>query len=244
MKKFTLVLIIILYSVSFSQDETYFDSPFGFGGGFLPMWIVPKVDGLNQQLKTFGSGELSASGMYGSGGAGFAYIMVVPNLRIGGMGVGAVKKESSLRDGYKREIQYTSGFGGFTIEYTLPFIKSVGVSIGGIIGGGNTTIELFRNNNSLSWDNLWGDISDPAKKTDYYSRKIYSNYFVLAPTLNIDIPFYRFLSLRVGVGHTFTFTDQDGWKFDNDQDLYNVPSTLSNDQLFIQTGIFFGFFSY
>ena len=245
MKKLVLILIIFLSSLSLPQNEPYFDTPFGFGGGFLPMWIVPKVDGFNQQLKAFGSGELSASGMYGSGGAGFAYIMVVPNLRVGGLGVGAVKKEASFSNNYKREIQYTSGFGGLTIEYTLPFIKSVGVSIGGIIGGGNTTIELFRNNNSLSWDNLWSDISDPAKSTDYYSRKIYSNYFVLAPTLNIDIPFYRFMSFRLGVGHTFTFMDnKDGWKFDNEQDLYNVPSDMSNDQLFIQTGIFFGFFSY
>ncbi len=245
MKKTIISLLILLSSLSFSQQENYFDTPFGFGGGFLPMWIVPKVDGLNEQLKTFGTGELSTSGMYASGGAGFAYIMVVPHLRIGGIGVGGIKKESSFNNGYKREIQYSSSFGGLTIEYTLPFVKSMGISLGAILGGGNTTIELFRNNNSLAWNNLWGDISDPSKTTDYFYRKIYSNYFVLAPTLNLDIPVYRFISVRLGLGHTFTFMDsKDGWKFDNDQDLYNVPESLSNNNLFIQTGIFFGFFSY
>lgn len=243
--RYKVVLILLFLSLSsFGQEAKYYDTPFGFGGGFLPVWMMPKFDGINSELKSFGSGEFSTSGMYASGGAGFAYIMVLPNLRVGGFGVSGSQKEASFFNGYKREVRYTSGFGGLTLEYTLPFVRTFGISIGTIIGGGNTTIELFRNNAQMKWDDLWKETSDPNTKSESIYKKIYSDYFVLAPMINIDIPFYRFFSFRIGAGYTFTFSPESSWKFDNNNDLLNVPSSINTDQLFIQTGIFFGFFSY
>ena len=51
---------------------------------------------LNNQLTSFGSGQLSKSGFYTSGGAGFIYIGFMPNLRIGGMGFGGGTSESAF----------------------------------------------------------------------------------------------------------------------------------------------------
>ncbi|MCK7523537.1 MAG: hypothetical protein MZV64_40745 [Ignavibacteriales bacterium] len=70
-----------------------------------------------------------------SGGAGFVYIGFVPNLRIGGMGFGGSTSESALLNGFEREAVYQISGGGLTVEYTLPFIKNMAVSVGTIIGG-------------------------------------------------------------------------------------------------------------
>ena len=90
------IIIIILSCSLFSQDKKYFDAPFGGGGGYTPGWIFVNLDELNNQLVSFGSGQLGKSGFYTSGGAGFVYIGFVPNLRIGGMGFGGSTSESVL----------------------------------------------------------------------------------------------------------------------------------------------------
>ncbi len=136
-------IIILFFSCSlFSQDKKYFDAPFGGGGGYTPGWIFVNLDDLNKQLISFGSGQLSKSGFYTSGGAGFIYIGFIPNLRIGGLGFGGSTSESALSNGYEREVVYNISGGGLTVEYTLPFIKNVAVSVGTIIGGGSIQIEL------------------------------------------------------------------------------------------------------
>jgi hypothetical protein len=65
---------------------------------------------------------------------------------------------------------------------------------------------------------------------------------MFTPTLNLDYPIYRFVTLRLGIGYQITFADD--WTADNNQPLINVPSDLSGNTFFIQSGIFIGFFSF
>jgi hypothetical protein len=231
------IVLIILSCSLFSQDKKYFDAPFGGGGGYTPGWIFVNLDELNNQLISFGSGQLGKSGFYTSGGAGFVYIGFVPNLRIGGMGFGGSSSESALLNGFEREAVYQISGGGLTVEYTLPFIKNMAVSIGTIIGGGSIQIELYRNSGNFDWQNLFTQTS-----TDNISRKLTNDFFLLTPTLNVDIPFYRFVSFRIGGGYQLALGKT--WKVENDKQLSNVPSKLNGNSFFIQSGIFFGFFSY
>jgi len=231
-------IIILFFSCSiFSQDKKYFDAPFGGGGGYTPGWIFVNLDDLNKQLVGFGSGQLSKSGFYTSGGAGFVYIGFIPNLRIGGLGFGGSTSASALSNGYEREVVYNISGGGLTIEYTLPFVKNMAVSIGSVIGGGSIQINLYRNAGKFDWQNLWTEAS-----TDNISRKLTNNFFLLSPTLNVDIPFYRFISFRLGAGYQLALGKT--WHVENDKDLLNVPTKLNGNGFFIQTGIFLGFFSY
>jgi hypothetical protein len=242
MKEKILILVIILSCYLFSQDKKYFDAPFGGGGGYTPGWIFVDLDELNTQVLNFGSGKLSKNGFYTSGGAGFVYIGFIPNLRIGGMGFGGITSESALKDGYEREAIYKLNGGGFTIEYTLPFIKNIAVSIGSVIGGGSIQIELYKNTGNFDWQSLWAEVSNSALSSRNISRKLSNNFFIFSPTLNIDIPFYRFISFRLGGGYQLAVGKT--WKVENDKQLSNVPSKLNGNSFFIQSGLFFGFFSY
>jgi hypothetical protein len=231
----TLILALALNIQTNAQANKYFDAPFGGGGGFVGGWSMPNVDPINLKLKEIGIPELSTSGVFTTGGAGFAYIGVIKNLRVGGMGYSGNISSSSTNDGINNEAIYSIGGGGLTVEYTLPFIKNVGVSVGAILGGGSMSLELFRNSGNFSWD---GIIDEP----ENISQEINNSFWIFTPTLNAEFPVYRFLALRLGVGYQFTFGGD--WETANGQAISGMPSDLSADGFFIQVGIFAGFFSF
>ena len=239
MKKLVLLLFILL-STAYSQESRYFDAPFGGGGGYSPGWIFPKMDALNKKLHFTGFPELSTGGLYTSGGAGFIYLGFIPGLRLGGMGYGGSNSESVMTEGIKKEVIYSLSGGGFTVEYTLPFVRDVGVSVGAVIGGGSLKVELYKNYYDYNWDTLLENTKNADNANT--SPTISNSFWFVSPTLNIDIPFYRFLVFRIGAGYQFTFADK--WTMDNDRSFSGVPSDFNGNSFFIQSGIFIGFFSF
>lgn len=236
MKYFLSLILTLLVTLSgIAQTNKYFDAPFGGGGGFVGGWSMPNIDPINLKLKEIGIPELSTSGIFTTGGAGFIYIGFVKNLRVGGMGYGGRISSSSTINGINNEAIYSLGGGGLTVEYTLPFIKDIGVSLGAILGAGSMSLELYRNDGTFSWE---GILDEPSN----ISRKIETNFWTFTPTLNADFPVYRFVALRLGVGYQLTFAGD--WEAENGQSISGIPSDLSADGLFIQAGIFAGFFSY
>lgn len=237
------LLFALLISLSISasgQSGKFFDAPFGGGGGYVPAWYIPKVDEINNQLKALGIPEFSTSGLYASGGAGFIYIGFVKHLRLGGMGYGGSMSKSTSQDGVSKEAIYSIGGGGLTVEYTLPFIKNVGLSIGAQLGAGSMTVEMFNNTGSQDWGSIWSGLESGNAQNDY--KKLTNSYWMFSPTLNFELPVYRFVVFRLGVGYQLTFGDD--WTYDNDQPLNNVPSGLNANSFFIQSGLFIGFFSF
>jgi hypothetical protein len=241
MKK-VLFIVFILALEFFPQGKTFFDSPFALGGGYLPGWIMPDLNALNDNITGFGAPKLPKNGFFASGGAGFVYVPNVPNLRVGGMGFGGSTKSGIWAKGYDNEVEYTTGFGGLTVEYTLPFWHTPAISLGAIIGGGSTEIIISRHQGTLPWNYIWAEISDSLKTTANYSRTLKNSYFAFAPTVNIDIPLYRLVDFRVGAGYTFAVGSK--WTLDNNINLDDVPKKLNGGGLFITTGIFLGFFSF
>src|SRR5690606_32878153 len=123
-----------------------------------------------------------------------------------------------------KEVEYSLGGGGLTIEYTLPFVKNFGISVGGIIGGGSLTIDIYKNQGAFNWDQLWQEVSRPFPSENTH-RIIKNNFWFFTPTLNIDIPVYRFVALRLGGGYQLTFANN--WEVDNDKELSGIPSDLN-----------------
>jgi hypothetical protein len=234
MKKCLIVLSIFIISLEGnSQTQQFFDSPFGGGGGFSPGWSFVKVNSLNNKLSLINMPQVAKNGIFTTGGGGFIYVGFVPGLRIGGMGYGGSTDNLSMANGINTETFYSIGGGGMTIEYTLPFVKSIGVSPGLIIGGGNISVELYQHGVNNGWNGLGLQLG--------LHNTLNNNFWLIAPTINIEIPFYRFFCFRVGAGYNFTLGEK--WTMNN-QDFSSVPSDFNGKNFFIQTGIFIGFFSF
>lgn len=237
MRSFLTIILLCIISINInSQTAKYFDAPFGGGGGFLPAWYVPNVDPLNLKLKETGLPELSKHGLLTTGGAGFIYIGFVKNLRLGGMGFGGSMSETKFINGANYETSYSIGGGGITVEYTLPFIKNIGVSLGTVLGRGSIEIENFKNSSDFSWENF----TDPPGANSY--TRLTNNYWLFTPTLNVEVPVYRFIALRFGLGYQFSFGNS--WEANNNQKITGVPDDLNGNAFFIQIGLFAGFFAF
>ncbi len=236
------IILTITTGTLQSQDRKFFDTPFGGGGGYTPGWYFPNLKSLNKELNNLGIPNLSESGFYSSGGAGFVYIGFVNYLRVGGMGFGGSTSETSSKDvnGFIKEVKYNLSGGGLSVEYSLPFIRNVAVSLGFIFGAGSIKIDVYNNNGNFSWNNIWSETQNDSTQNINHSLK--DNIFIFSPTLNVDIPLNRFISFRIGGGYQVTFSED--WEADNNQDLKNVPSDLNGNTFFLQSGIFIGFFSY
>ncbi|MCH6573976.1 MAG: hypothetical protein IH795_02045 [Bacteroidetes bacterium] len=242
MNKFLILAIVINFTVlTFPQQQKkYFDAPFGGGIGYVPAWYIPNFDPVNVELKSIGMPELSTSGFYSSGGAGFIYLGFIKFLRIGGMGYGGSVTTSQTVDGVNREVVYNLGGGGITIEYTIPIIKDIALSVGAVIGAGNLEIQMFSNKGNFTWQETWEEFGSDT--TDSFSRTLKNSFWMFTPTLNLDVPINRFILVRLGAGYQIAFNDD--WTADNDQQLDGVPSNLNANTFFVQSGIFIGFFSF
>ena len=124
--RLTLAFILIFTSeIIYSQQAEYFDAPFGGGIGYVPAWYIPGLDPINSELQVLGMPELSSSGFYSSGGAGFIYIGFIKNLRLGGMGFGGSLSSAQIGGTINREVVYSLSGGGLSIEYTLPVPRTL-----------------------------------------------------------------------------------------------------------------------
>lgn len=240
MKKFTL-LILILISVNFVNaqrtKQVAWVSKFAVAGGINSVYLFPQFGEINNQIKSFGIGEFTDNGLFTIGGSGFIYIKIVDNVRLGGIGFGTSTSKNSVINGHNREVNYNIGIGALTVEYSIPSIKKVALSIGFMAGVGSQQIELFQNNGSFDWNNLITDFENP---TNSFSRIIKNDFFTFAPTINLDVPFNRFMALRIGTGYLFTVGNK--WEIENNIEISNVPSALNFNSFFIQAGVYFGLF--
>ncbi len=238
MNKYLILAIVLLFTtLNFPQQQKkYFDAPFGGGIGYVPAWYIPNLAPVNVELKSIPMPELSTSGFYSSGGAGFIYLGFIKFLRIGGMGYGGSVTSSQAN----REVVYSLGGGGITVEYTLPIIKNIALSVGAIIGAGTLKIQLYKNSGSFTWQETWDEFA--SDESTSFSRTLENSYWMFTPTVNLDFPLNRFILIRLGVGYQLAFNDD--WTADNEQELKNVPSDLNANAFFVQSGLFIGFFSF
>lgn len=246
MKKLLLILLIVLFikPTNAQEDEDVgWVARFGLAGGFNPSFVFPNLDPINIEVKKMGLNPLSNSSMFLWGGGGYAYIMLIDNLRLGGIGIGGSNSSKGFVNGYNREVNYNFGLGGLTIEYTLPFIKHVAVSVGAIVGAGSQSIEIYQNKNDYTWVSIWGKVTSSGMiMLDDVNYKISNTFFTVAPTVNLDLPINRFVALRFGGGYIFNFNDN--WKVNNGRNISGVYKELTSNNFFIQTGIYFGFFAF
>lgn len=233
---------LLISSIIFSQSESQIGwiAKFGAAGGFSPIIMFPNYDDLNVEISKLGMNDMEGP-IVALGGGGYAYVMIIDNLRLGGIGFSGSKSESSNFNNLNNEVEYSLGGGAATIEYTMPFVKNMALSAGFMIGGGSLDIDVFQNAGKFKWNQVWNEIvngSDAENK----EFSMQHSFFFLTPTLNLDFPITRFLAIRGGVGYQFTFGSD--WEIANNKGLKNVSSGLNGDGLILQTGIFIGLFAF
>lgn len=241
MRKLLFLLFIVFVSSINAQgiESVQWIAKFGAAGGFTPMVMFPDFEELNKSVSSFGVDNFG-NGLITYGGGGYAYIMLIDNVRIGGFGFGGSKNSKKNIQGIRKEVNYSIGGGAFTIEYTLPFINGLAVSIGGLFGGGSINIDVYQNEGSFEWFNVWNNLN--GGNSNNIHKHLENNFFTFAPTLNVDVPLNRFIAFRLGTGYQLTFGNS--WTIDNDQELKNVPGSLNGNAFFIQTGVFIGLFAF
>ncbi|MBU2494422.1 MAG: hypothetical protein KJ571_17500 [Bacteroidetes bacterium] len=212
-------------------------SKFAVAGGVNSLYLFPDMSEINKQISNFGVGEFSENGNFTFGGSGFVYIKILDDVRIGGIGFGGSTKNEAVVNGFNREAKYSLGGGAFTIEYSIPMVRKIALSVGAMIGAGSIDLELYQNKGTFTWDGVFNDLGN---STDNYSRKIKNKFILISPTINLDVPFNRFLAVRVGAGYLLTLGNE--WQIENELELKNVPKSINADSFYIQAGLYFGLF--
>jgi hypothetical protein len=250
MKKSALLVLCICVTVltGYSQEEPIPPKrsravKIGALGGFTPGWLSVDVQPINDFLAAGKGAPLNDNGVVLFGGAGSAYIMFVPNLRIGGLGMGGSTESTSLDAlGVRRDAKLHVAFGGVTVEYVIPLIEHMDLAFGAMLGTGGIDITLRQSNGAFSdWLTeqryLATGLGAPASNV---TRKLTGSFFVWVPALNIEYAILGWLGVRLGA--SYVGMSGPSWQVDDNYELLGVPSKVSGKGFMVNAGIFVGTF--
>jgi len=250
MKKSALLalLICIIAFTGYSQEEPIPPRrsravKIGAFGGFTPGWLSLDVKPINEFLAAGKGAPLDDNGVVLFGGAGAAYIMLVPNLRVGGMSMGGSIESTSLDAlGVRRDAKLHVAFGGVTVEYVIPLIEHLDLAFGAMLGAGGIDITLRQSNGAFNdWLTeqryLGTGLGGP---TNNVTRKLTGSYFVWVPALNVEYAVLGWLGVRLGA--SYVGMSAPSWQVDENYELLGVPSKVSGKGFMVNAGIFIGTF--
>ena len=216
----------------------------GLFGGYTPAWLNVDVTEVNTFLQGTGAGSLSDGGIFMNGGAGAIYILVVPNLRVGGMGMGGGISSSQLdpATNIRRDVEMSVGLGGVTVEYVVNIVPRLDVAFGTMIGWGGVDLTLRADSggsNTWTGESTW--FRDwPRGPWTNSTRTLSGSYFALVPAVNVEYAVLGWLALRVGASYTAMLFPS--WQVDGKYDLLNVPDGVNGNGFMINGGILVGTF--
>ncbi len=252
MKRMTVfvILVVAFTACLHSQDEDekgqsrthYAPQKVGGAGGFMPGWGLFKFTEINKTLRSAGMPTLQSNSMYLLGGIGYGYIMVLPNVRMGGMGIGGTVTTQMIdARNVKKEVEYSVSYGGFLVDYVVRLADRLDCSAGLTIGGGSVNVTMTSDNGSFKqWNTLWNQFGN-GDSTVNFTRHLEGSFFTLQPNVNIEYALLHWFQIRVGVGYPLMLSPS--WKLDNGDAILNVPSGMKADGPVVTAGIMFGFFN-
>src|SRR5512140_1679099 len=193
-----LLLVILETPVLAQEDEEeplppprrHMQTKIGGGGGFTQNLLFLDLDPINSVLSASKATPFDKVPLVLLGGEGYGYILVVPNLRIGGLGAsGSMNTKSvdtSVSPGISRDIDLSVGFGGVTIGYVVPVMPRLDVAFGVMLGGGNLTIKSRLDHGTTKlWGDLWDELKNNTPAQDY-TRKFTGTFFMYQPSVNVE----------------------------------------------------------
>jgi len=222
---------------------------FAIGGGYTATFLFLNMDGLNSHFASnnFSLPDLK-SPIYMSGVHGFTAIGIVPNVRIGFMGMGGSKKvqaDLAVKDkidttkiyNVTRGAEYSVYYTGFTLDYGFILFRSFAL-IPGVSGMWATaTIESYQTEKAVDWTEF-----KPETKSNNFLNRAEGSFFYVQPYLNAEYAATPFLMVRASVGYSLSFSGT--WTYNRDASFNSVPSTINTSGLTAQLGLFIGLFNY
>ena len=212
----------------------------GFTMGYLFMDTKP----INDFLVMSNAAPVSENGVFLIGGAGTAYIMLVKNLRVGGIGMSGSSKSASVdpTTGLRRDTRLTAGYGAITFEYVLPIVERLDL-VGGLnLGWGGIDMELTKSSGgSTTWEQEQAAFgSQNLTAPSNITRKLEGNFFIWTPSVSLEYAFLGWLGVRAGV--SYLGMSSPAWEVDGNYDLVGVPSNVTGKGWMVNGGIFLGTF--
>jgi len=249
MKRCLLMLLLIgLTAPVFSQQEEEPPIPpkrskakVGALAGFTPGWLIVDVIPINDFLESAGGAPLKDNGVFLWGGGGAAYIMLLPNFRVGGVGMsGSIKSTSLDPFGLRRDAQLRVGFGGVTLEYVVPVVDRLDVALGTMLGGGGIDLILRRDIGGVNQWEREKQILRLGSPLLNLRRTLSGSYFVWIPSVNVEYAILGWLGVRLGA--SYVGMSAPSWTIDDDHELLGVPSNITGKGFMINGGLFVGTF--
>jgi hypothetical protein len=217
-------------------------SKLGGAAGFTQNLLYLNLDPINDVLGRNLAAPFDKGPMVLLGAQGYGYILVLQNVRVGGMGGSGTMRSTSVDLATKttRNVDLSAGFGGVTFDYVIPIVPRLDLSVGTLIGWGGMSIKMTRDQGTPKvWDGLWADFGRGQSVTEY-SRMLSGSFFIYQPQANLEFALLRWLGLRVGVGYMGTLGNS--WKLDDTYELLSVPSNINSRGVMINGGLFLGTF--
>jgi hypothetical protein len=242
----TLLFLLLLAPAGFAQDE---DEEFeirpnkrdrsvgiiGGGGGVTSTWHFLNTKDLNTALGAKGLPALDEQGAFLFGGHGYAYVMFIPNLRMGGIGFGGSLETRSDADGQYQSTSLDISAGGLLLEYVFPFGR-FHVVIGGMIGGGSYTLTLTKGDNTAkNWDGLFP--SSPVSAADT-RHELRSSFLTWQPAITFEYEVHPLVVMGVTGGY---FGGSGEWELDENFPLGGMPD-FRFESPFLRLGLTVGLF--
>ena len=158
----------------------------GGGGGPTFTYMTPDLADINVMVAQMGPNIKLDEGFFLYGGKGYGHVN--RNIRIGGMGAGGMITTSELVPGaggapdLAKEVEFSMGFGGVTLEYVMELPFDVQLFAGGLIGWGGISVRVSQYENALSWNGIWEDygIGSIGDSNDL-SLTMDNEFFTLSP---------------------------------------------------------------
>jgi len=246
------ILFMLFSRASGQVEEEYTPIPpakpstgkIGGGGGYTPAWLFMDLDKLNETIVAAGGTPFDGGRMMLNGGQGYAYLLLVQNLRIGGVGMSGSRTTSRIETSTntRRDVELGVGYGGVTLEYALSVVPRLDLTFGTVIGGGSMSLTIRRDaGTAKEWGDLWGEFGSPQPAPEF-TRKMEGSFFVVQPSVTLEFALLRWLGVRAGVGYLGMAGGS--WKLDNEYDLAGVPDGIGGSGWMINTGIYLGTFIY
>jgi hypothetical protein len=244
------VLTLIAFSAVVAQEDQIppprraHPQKVGALGGFTTGWLFLDAKPINSFLTGGKAGSVSEGGVFLMGGAGSAYIMVVRNFRVGGVGMSGSVSSSALdpATGVRRDAQLKAGYGALTFEYVVPLIERLDLIGGLAVGTGGIDIILRKSNGTQStWNGEQASLGlTDISSTGNITRTLSGKFYVWIPSVNLEYAFLGWLGLRAGV--SYVGMSGPSWKVDDNFDLLNVPSGVNGKGWMINLGVLVGTF--